>query len=65
MSIKVTCEIPEHSNKPSVRVHSHWSDKDKIEFEVFGQGGEPHRYSLVAKDLIEAVKNCVNVNGRW
>ena len=65
MSIKVTCEVTEYSDKPNIRVHSNWAEKRKVEIEVFAKGGEPLRYTVVGSDLIEAIRNCMNTNDGW
>jgi len=55
--IKVTCEVGTYNEpaKPSIRVHNHWNQEQLVELEV---GGE--RFVVKGKELIEAVKNCMN-----
>ena len=54
--ISVTCELRTYddtSNK--LRVHSHWNENGKIVLEVDGK-----KFTVVAKDLEAALKNCTN-----
>lgn len=55
--IKVTCEVQTYDNpaKPSIRVHSSWAFRDRVEIEINGE-----RYTVIAKDIIAAVQNCIN-----
>lgn len=55
--IDVTCKLPDHSEptKACIRVHSHWNIHTYVEIEVNGE-----RFVVDGRDLIEAVKNCMN-----
>lgn len=51
--MKVTVEINDYSNpaKAPIKVHSAWSDSNKVELEIDGV-----RYKVVAEELISAIK---------
>ena len=57
--IKVTCQIHDYSepSKPSIRIHSHWNEDTFVEVEI---GDE--RYTVSAKELVQAVYNASNCN---
>ena len=63
MGIKVECKLtvyePENADGvTSIRVESHWNQKSKVVLCI-----NEHRYTLSAKDLRNAVRNCENTGG--
>ncbi len=58
--IKVTCTVQNYDNpaKEDLKVHSHWHQKEMVELEINGQ-----RYTVLARDVEAAVKNCTNTAG--
>ena len=58
MTMKVTCRVETYDDpaKPSILVHSHWNEHSKVVLEVNGE-----KLTIVADDLIAAVKNCTNI----
>jgi hypothetical protein len=59
MSIKVTNEVQTYDEpaKPSIRVHSHWSQRDRVMIEI----GE-YVVTVIAADIRAAVDNATNTN---
>ena len=57
--VRVTCQLDDYSQpaKPTIRVHNHWNSKRFVELEVEGK-----RYTVLGRDLITAVENCMNTN---
>jgi len=56
--IKVTCRVEtynEPNDAPSVIVNSHWNENKKVTLEIDGK-----KFTVVASDMIEAIKNCTN-----
>ena len=55
--MKITCEVKDYSNPAmmNIRVHNHWCESDKVEIEVEGK-----RYTVIGREMIEAIKNCMN-----
>lgn len=56
--IKVACEINDYSEteKPNIKIHSHWSNRSLIELEIDGT-----RYTVDGWELKRAIDNCMNV----
>lgn len=54
--MKVTCKINDYSNpsKPSILIHSSWSNGEMVELEI---GDE--RYTVDGEELISAIKRCI------
>jgi hypothetical protein len=59
MSIKVTNEVQTYDEpaKPSIRVHSHWNQQDRVVIEVMD-----FRVTVLAADIRAAVDNATNTN---
>jgi len=61
VGIKITNQVESYDNpaKPSIRVHSHWCERDKVVLEVEGKS-----VTVIADDLIAAIKNATNTGAR-
>jgi hypothetical protein len=59
MSIKVTNEVQTYDEpaKPSIRVHSHWNQRDRVVIEIVD-----FRVTVLAADIMAAVDNATNTN---
>lgn len=62
--IKVNCEVKTYYNNsevkvdmPIINIKSHWCRNEMVWIEI-----NEEKHLVVAQDLIEAIKNCTNVN---
>jgi hypothetical protein len=57
MSIKVTNEVKTYDEpaKPSIRVHSHWNQRDRVVIEIVGS-----QATVLAADIRAAIDNATH-----
>ena len=62
--IKVNCEVGTYNDNleikkdmPKLIILSHWNRDNMVWVEINGE-----KHLVVAQDLIEAIKNCTNIN---
>ena len=57
--INVECKVKVYKNEAieNIILREDWNDNDKVVLKIGSQS-----YPVIARDLIEAIKNCTNVN---
>ena len=59
--IKITCKVESYDDpvKPSIIIHSHWHDNQKVILEIGEQ-----KITVKASEMEAAIKNCTNT-AKW